>query len=127
MILTEMEDKGEEPYLVGRYYRNVIRVKGCDVFYIEKAKHGSLVYAKEKWMYPPFQQGIPSRERLDSLKDRLMRFGFACPHNSYLVNLEYVERVNKGKELILSNGVILPISRSKVQGFLQKYMEYLEG
>ena len=119
------ETKRDEPYLVGQYYRNVVRVKGCDVFYIERVKHGSLVYAKEKWMQPPFQKGIPSRERLDSMQDRLTDFGFACPHNSYLVNLEYVERVNNGTELVLSNGAILPISRSKARRFLQEYREYL--
>lgn len=126
MVLTEMEPIREERYLIGQYYRNVVRVVAGDVFYIERVKHGSLVYAKEKWMQPPFQKGIPARERLDSMQDRLADFDFACPHNSYLVNLRYVERVNKGAELVLTNGVILPIARSKARGFLQELTEYLE-
>ena len=122
-----MMKKESEPYVWGQYYRDVIRVRAEDVFYIENVKHGSMIYARREYMTPPFENGIMSKEKLGSLFQRLKRYGFACPHNSYLVNLQYVEKVRKGTELVLADGTSLSISRSKAKVFLQQLSEYMNG
>lgn len=120
VILKWVREKRGEPYIWGRYYRNVIKVRARDIFYIENVKHGSMIYAQKECMVPPFEHGIMSKEKLGSLHHKLKNFGFACPHNSYLVNLGYVEKVMKGTELVLSDGTKLSISRSRAKEFLQQ-------
>lgn len=48
---------------------------------------------------------------------------FVQPHRSYVINLDYVERISM-KEILLKNGVRIPISRAKYQLVKEKYMEY---
>lgn len=85
-----------------------------------------MVYARRKYMIPPFENGIMSKEKLGSLYKRLKNYGFAYPHNSYLVNLQYVERVRGGTEVVLSDGTSLSISRSKAKVFFQQLSEYMK-
>lgn len=123
-ILKWVKEKRGEPYIWGRYYRNVIRVRAGDIYYIENVKHGSRIYAQKECMVPPFENGILSREKLGSLHRKLKDFGFACPHNSYLVNMGYVEKVTRGTELMLSDGTRLSIARSKAKEFLRQLTGY---
>lgn len=51
--------------------------------------------------------------------------GFAYAHNSYLINLEYVEKYS-GSQIQLSDGSILTVSRSKEKGFDDAFHEYLD-
>lgn len=125
IILKRVKEKRSEPYIWGQHYRDIIKVKAGDILYIENAKHGSMIHAQKEWMIPPFENGIMSKEKLDSLYDKLKGFGFACPHNSYLVNLRYVEKVVKGTELVLSDGTSLTISRSKARDFLCRLTGYI--
>ena len=55
---------------------------------------------------------IVSREKLKDLYETLKEHDFIHAHNSYIVNLKHVKRINKS-ELELSDGTVLSISRSK--------------
>lgn len=125
IFLNNLRESVGEPYIWGQYYRDIIKVRARDILYIENTKHGSVVYAQKKCMTPPFENGIISKEKLSHLYRRLSGYGFAYSHNSYLVNLQYVERVKKGKELLLTDGTRLSISRSRAKSFLQRLTSFL--
>lgn len=51
---------------------------------------------------------------------------FALSHRSYLVNLEYVSYL-RNRELELTNGVVLPVSRYRLETLQKRMVDYLSG
>ena len=86
--------------------RHMIRL--CEVKYIEIVGHYLNIYTIDK------QYRV--RNSLKELIRTLPKGYFAYPHNSFVVNLEYVKTVTRN-EVILDNGVIVPISRRKSADF----------
>lgn len=60
---------------------------------------------------------------LKELEYRLKAYGFGSMHQSFLVNLRYVEHV--GKSEVVVAGETLPISRYKRQEFVKDLVEYV--
>ena len=50
--------------------------------------------------------------KLDDVYGQLKKFGFFCCHRSYIVNYRYV-KLFRYESVILTNGVSLPIGRTK--------------
>ncbi len=48
---------------------------------------------------------------------------FACPHQSFIVNLSYVKGV-EGLELVLTSGQRIPVSQPKRKDFMMKLADY---
>ncbi len=63
---------------------------------------------------------------LKGISDRLGSRGFSSPHKSYVVNLDKVETFN-AKEVILSGGEHIPVSKSRRQQFKKDFLEYVSG
>lgn len=59
---------------------------------------------------------------LKRFEEMLFEHGFSKCHNAYLINLSYVEGVQK-EEVILTNGVTLPISRARKKEFMAALTE----
>lgn len=66
------------------------------------------------------------RKSIRSLEKELQDGGFALTSQSHLVNLHYVESV-ESDGIILSDGVKLPLSRSKRKEFMQQLLQYWAG
>lgn len=49
--------------------------------------------------------------------------GFACPHQSFVVNLSYVKQV-EGLELVLTTNERIPVSQPKRRDFMMKLADY---
>ncbi|HEY6975160.1 MAG TPA: LytTR family DNA-binding domain-containing protein, partial [Chitinophagaceae bacterium] len=58
---------------------------------------------------------------LKEAEEVLQGNNFCRIHNSYLVNLACIQKYIRGEggEVILSNGVSLPVSRTRKQDFMQ--------
>ena len=52
--------------------------------------------------------------------------GFSSPHKSYCVNLDKVRSIN-GNDLIMKNGDVIPVSKSRKQRFKKDFLEYVSG
>jgi DNA-binding LytR/AlgR family response regulator len=59
-------------------------------------------------------------------EEKLQNYDFYRCHNAYLVNLAYVDRVEK-EQVILINGEILPVSRRKKAGLTDAFCHYLKN
>lgn len=58
---------------------------------------------------------------------RLKDFGFSCPHAAFIVNLYYVEMIEKGhKDIVLKNKKLIPISQLKLKSFKNDLIDYLK-
>lgn len=65
-------------------------------------------------------------ESLQQLYERLSNKGFEFPHNSFLVNLFHVYIASKKKkQVILDNGDILQMSRSKSELFSERFSRFI--
>ncbi len=76
-----------------------------DVLFLEAQSPYTLIYAHGK------KEAIRIRNRFSELIPKLPEEQFVMCHRSYIVNITHVRRV-KRKELTLSNGMVLPISRA---------------
>ena len=63
------------------------------------------------------------REKIRTLGDRLMESDFAFAHNSYLVNMRYVDSYSR-TEVVLKDKTVLTISRSKYGEFEERIFQY---
>lgn len=93
----------------------VVRIK--DILYIEKEK-------SNKYVSVHLREGTLSiKDSLLVLERKLEEKHFLRIHRSVLVNMRYIKRIRKA-EVVLSNGVTIPVSRRK-EGLLKNYfMKY---
>lgn len=112
VIIEQVKDKKEEPFIVGSYHGNVVKVKPDEILYVVIAKRGSHIYVRPNVLKYKFEKNIICREKVEKLFGILKDYGFAYAHNSYIVNLKYI-RSKTLVELELIDGTLLSISRSK--------------
>ena len=87
----------------------------CDnVIYIESQRNNVLIHCSDA----DYVTGGP----LKKFEEMLVSHGFSKCHNAYVVNLSYVKGVRK-EEVLLTNGVVLPISRARKKEFMMALTE----
>ncbi|MFH2096247.1 MAG: LytTR family DNA-binding domain-containing protein [Bacteroidota bacterium] len=61
---------------------------------------------------------------MKEFEDLLSKHGFFRIHQSFLVNLAYVKKYNRGQggEIVMSDGEIIPVSRSRKDDFLKIFI-----
>lgn len=124
-IVKEMIAHVSEPFIIGSYYHNIIRLKPSDILYIEIAKRGSRIHIYPDLLEHDFEQKIIAKEKVADLYEQLKAFGFAYAHNSYIVNLKYIVKLTP-TELQLQDGTVLSVSRSKTKRLKQEFIEALD-
>lgn len=95
----------------------LVKVSFSQIFYVESEKHYVTFHTREG--------DIRSRGSIRDIAERLSGGIFARCHASYLVNLDYVMRVELDK-VILQTGD-LPLSRTYKKEFLDEFTRYLGG
>lgn len=58
------------------------------------------------------------------LKELLQMKGFLQPHKSFVINLEYVEKMLL-HDFVMRDGTVVPISRNNLAATKKRYLEYL--
>lgn len=95
----------------------LVRLRLTEIYYVESQKH-YLTFHTVNGEYR-------SRGSLRGLAGELPEESFAPCHASYLVNLEYVERIEP--QQVTVHGEVLPVSRSCRSGLLDAFARYLGG
>lgn len=127
LILRQMEVNKAEPYIIGTYFYNTVKVRPDDIMYLENSKRGSNIHiCKDKVEYA-VEVKLVSKLKLSEIKDILKGYEFEYAHNSYLVNLKYVEKMLSSGDLKLSDGTKLKVSRSKMKTFRERFIKYLQA
>lgn len=70
-------------------------------------------------------RSITTNIPMQEWEEMLGGHGFASPHKSYLVNLQYVSRLNK-ESLQLTTGEEVYVSKRKYKTFKEEFMVYVE-
>ncbi len=84
-----------------------------DIFYLEVLNHEVIIHRKEV--------AHSLYVSLSSLEESLEKCGFLRIHNSYLVNMRYVQKY-RSRECILTDGTVLPASERNYSAQKQKYL-----
>ena len=92
-----------------------IRLQTDDIIYIETAKHKNVFYTKK--------QAYTIYKKMDELKNELDEFGFVRVHQSFLVNMRYIEKISS-YVLRLITGKEISVPKSRYQEVKRRYALY---
>ena len=134
-VLEKAECNSSVPLLQASIGRRQLFVKAKDIIYIEKYKRYTRVYLPEQVLglyqitlgkhgeYPE----IKVQEKLCDIYEKLKRYGFGYPHDSYIVNFHYLCACTS--QTIQMAGVEnkFLIARSKAKEFHEIKNEYFRS
>lgn len=92
-----------------------IKISCKEIYYIEADNHNVVVKTKK--------HSFVCCEKIYELQKKLEKHGFYLIHRAYLINMRYVEKMNF-KEVKMSTGEDIPISRRKYSEFSQNYIKW---
>ena len=123
-IIEKIKSSKIEPFIIGSYLYNTVKLIPDEILYIAVSKHGSDIYICSHIIRYEFERKIKSKEKVKELYLLLKNHGFVYAHNSYIVNLKYIKRKTM-IELELVDGTVLSIARSKEKELRKALAGYL--
>lgn len=93
-----------------------VRVCKDEIMYIEILSRKTKIVTKTQTYY--------SSHSLSYWKEHLHSTKFLVPHNSYLVNIDYIGKYRRNQYVDMKNGDRISIARGKAAAFHQQYSAY---
>ena len=97
----------------------IVTVSCDDIRYVERQNRVTRIFMRDKTEFDV-------REKVSELLDKMPSSWFGRCHNSYAVHFGYV-RTLRASEVILDDGMCLPVSRSRSKQFRSKYLMWAEA
>ena len=119
-ILKEAVNRQKHVYVTAVYKGKMMQIDSDSILYISLRKRGCQIWSSREKEENP----VNCNSRLADMYAALETQDFAYAHNSYIVNLKHVAKV-EGNLLVLMDGTALSISRSRKEEFYQKFARYL--
>lgn len=96
---------GESVFFTVENRQQLFRIRHDNILYFES--EAKLVYPR---LLSGTSEGFPAK--LDIVESRLAPYGYIRCHKSYLVNLRYIQTLDKkNRQLILTGDIAIPVSR----------------
>lgn len=89
------------------------------IIYIEGNQKNQLIYMEN------LTEPIVAVSAMEKLEEKLAQDGFIRIHKGYLINYRFIRLIGL-KDLTLTNGKVLPVSRRKVKEVKEKFMECVQ-
>ena len=112
-LIEELHKK--DCYVEFSFVEGQIRLQTDEIIYIETAKHKNVFYTKK--------QAYTIYKKMDELEEELGCFGFARVHQSFLVNMRYIEKISS-YVLRLITGKEISVPKSRYQEVKRKFALY---
>ena len=93
-------------------------IKVRDVYYVESRLH-KLCFVRE-------EENLYIYAKLSQVETILEQYGFVRTHQSYLVNMKFIEKISNYL-LYLSNGDRIPVVKSRYATVKDKFLRYKES
>lgn len=115
MYIAEHSEK-ESASIELKLHGSILSLKVADIIYIESIRDYQYIYLLGK--------DAPEKVRLtmETIEGQLSRYGFIRVHKGYLVNYQYIRRID-ATDILLTSGARVPVSKRKLQEVREKYME----
>ncbi len=107
----------EKQYIIIGGAGEKIKLAINDICYVEALGHYLIIHADNK----SYEIKMNMNEMLEKLKKQ-----FIATHRSYLVNMEWIEKITR-TDCILSSGQSIPISRNSYQAVNNAFIEHYKG
>ncbi len=117
--LKQIESEQSKDLFKIKQQQDEIIVAFNQICYFESFKRQILTHLSDKRI-------IEFYYKLSDLTSELVSKSFILVHRSYLVNLQYIQKITKS-EIVLKTGQILPVSRDLYLKVKTEYMNYLNG
>lgn len=117
-LAIEKIEEIKKNYIILESGTSIIKLQLKDIIYIETYERKLKVHTLEKEYVIDY--------RLRDIEDKLRDKWFFRVHKSFLINLEHIKEHND-TNIIMQNGVVIYISRLKLQPFKQLFVGYLRG
>lgn len=111
------EEKLENTILEFSFVEGKTGLKPEEILYIETSRHKNFFYTKTQ-VYSIYK-------KLSELETELEPYGFVRVHLSFLVNMQYVEKISS-YVLWLTNGKEISVPKSRYADVKKKYAAYKE-
>ena len=112
-LIGELHKK--DCYVEFSFVEGQIRLQTDDIIYIETAKHKNVFHTKK--------QAYTIYKKMDELENELDEFGFVRVHQSFLVNMRYIEKISS-YILWLITGKEISVPKSRYQEVKRRYALY---
>lgn len=112
------EKNTESPVLEFSFVEGKTCLKAEDIIYIETSRHKNFFYTKTQ-IYSIYK-------KLSELETELEPYGFVRIHLSFIVNMQYIEKISS-YVLRLTNGKEISVPKSRYADVKKKYAVYKEG
>jgi len=99
----------------------LIKIPCHTIMYAEVRNHTSYIHLSDKRIVESKSMRLPF---LDFIAPLLAEKRFIIPHNSYVLNMDYISRMST-KEFELSDGRIIPITRARQKEVRETYLSYV--
>ncbi|MDO4555604.1 MAG: LytTR family DNA-binding domain-containing protein [Lachnospiraceae bacterium] len=107
---------GDKKILEFQNKKETVYIRQDEIEYIEVYGRKSIIYYNNKKKLEIYSS-LTELERI--LKDQ----SFFRIHNSYIANVEMMEKID-GKSITMKSGMVLPISKYKAKAFREFYVSY---
>lgn len=114
--LTLQEKRRTEKNVVVQTQSGYLRVPVSKVLYFEGGGTYQHMFVEGR------SEPVRITSRMQKLEEELEPHGFLRVHKGYLVNFSAIDRLG-GDEVLLTNGVRIPIGRSKAREVKEKYLQ----
>ena len=104
-------------YLVLNINSGIVKIDIMEIPYVECIGHYIYIHKKD--------EVVSILETMKNMEQALKDNNFYRCNNGYLVNLAYVERVDKNSAFV--KGEEIPISRPKKKAFMEALTDFLGG
>ncbi len=112
-LIEELHKK--DCYVVFSFVEGQVRLQTDDIIYIETAKHKNVFYTKKR-TYTIYK-------KMDEIEEELAGFGFVRVHQSFLVNMRYIEKISS-YVLRLITGKEISVPKSRYQEVKRAFALY---
>lgn len=99
-------------------HSNLITIPVRDIIYIESKMRKTYIYLENKEFI--------TQKSLGYFKEKLNIYCFVAPHNSYIVNFDFVKSFSR-TFFTMTNNHEVPISQKRQHDIKKKFFEYIEG
>lgn len=109
------EIRKKDCYVEFPFVEGQIRLNADDIIYIETARHKNVFYTRKN-TYTIYK-------KMDEIEEELATMGFVRVHQSFLVNMRYVDKISS-YILRLITGKEISVPKSRYQEVKRKYALY---
>lgn len=129
--LERMEELAVKPWLEAKRKGEKLYLRLEDIIYIEKYKKSTRVhlseYARKRYGIETAQEEIRIADKLENLYEKVKIYGFGYPHNSYIVNFDFMLSCKEHEfRLDGDENTIFKISRSRATEFHMLKNEFVQ-